>query len=421
MLFNALTWLVALPCVTNATDVVDSSQAPGMPIAFDPDFFFRFENREGYDRLGVSRGRFSEGSFTVYRARLTLTSAPIELAERLRVRFRFAPQASGSFGSLPSTISTASPGLYEGWIRLESDAVHIDVGRIRLNYGDALVIGDLDWNQVGRSFDGIRGRVDVGDRGWIDVLLTQVSEGINGPGTRALTGDQYFGGLYSSFGGLIDDGFVLEPYALTQIWARSGPDRPNAPASAQGTVGVRVKQVFGRLDLRLEPGIQFGRRRADASTQDVLAYQGNLELGVRIGEGVRLAVEGAYASGDNPDTLTFESYDELFPTTHKWLGLMDVVGIRSNITSGAVHARFKRGRFTGLLDGHLFVRPETVEGQQDYAGTEVNAQAIYGLGRRMSLRGLYGVFLPGRDHFSVEGMFSQQAVHYVEAQTTLRL
>jgi len=397
------------------------SAQPGAPVTFAPYLFARFENREGYDRLGVSRGRFSEGSFTVYRARLSLTSAPIPLADGLRAQFRFAPQAAGNFGNLPSTVSTPTLGLYEGWLRLGGDVLRVDVGRLRLVYGDALIIGDLDWNEVGRSFDGARARFTLGEGAWLDLIATQVADGIRGPGTNAFAGDAYFGGVYSSLGGLVDDALALEPYVLTQVWTRASADDPDAPFATQATAGVRVKRAFGPVDVRLEPGVQFGQRRVDNDDPDVFAYQGDLEVGVQVSDGVRLALEGAYATGDDPDTATIEAYDEVYPTTHKWLGLMDVIGIRSNVATAVAHAAFTRGRFKALVDGHVFFRPETLDGQQSYAGTEIDAQAAYAFGPGMSLRGLYGIFVPGQEHFAVAGSFEQQPAHYVEAQYTLRL
>ncbi|MEO0605783.1 MAG: hypothetical protein AAF211_30405, partial [Myxococcota bacterium] len=250
--------LVAGAVAPDASATEPEEPALGMPITVRPHLFARFENRENYDRLGVSRGRFAEGSFTVYRARLSLTSAPIPLADELRAQFRFAPQAAGFLGNLPNTISTATLGLYEGWLRLEGDRVRVDVGRLRLNYGDALILGDLDWNQVGRSFDGVRGRIRLGDGGWADLIVTQLADGIDGPGTKALAGDQYFGGVYTSLGGLVDDALTLEPYVLGQLWAQASPDRANAPLTGQATAGVRVKRAFGVVDVRLEPGVQFG-------------------------------------------------------------------------------------------------------------------------------------------------------------------
>ncbi|MEL6341398.1 MAG: alginate export family protein [Myxococcota bacterium] len=405
------------PVETSSAD-----KTAGLPLELGTYFFGRYENRQGYDRLGVSRGRFSEGDFTVYRARLALTSAPIDLGTGLSTQFRFAPQAAGFFGDLPNTVDTAEFGLYEGWLRLEGTSWLIDAGRLRLNYGDAVVIGDLDWNQVGRSFDGMRGRVDIAPGSWIDVIVTQIRDGIQGPDDDAFAGDLFFGGLYANLGRLIDEELVLEPYVLSQLWAEQRLNvETTAPAAAQVTTGIRIKRELGLVDLRFEPGFQFGQRRVESGAPDVVAYQVDLEAGVRLTEGIRVSLEGVFASGDDPSTSDIEGWDELFPTTHKWLGLMDVIGIRTNVASGVAHASFVSGPFKALLDAHLFWRPETFDGQSGYAGAEFNMQAIYALGRGMTVRGLYGAFVPGDEHFLEDETFNDDIAHYLEAQYTFQL
>ncbi|MEM6559557.1 MAG: alginate export family protein [Myxococcota bacterium] len=409
---------------TQASDGSSTSNvAAGLPLELGAHLFGRYENRQGYDRLAVSRGRFLEGDSTVYRARLVLTSAPIDLGTGLSTRFRFAPQAAGFFGNLTNTTETADLGLYEGWLRLEGTSWLVDAGRLRLNYGDALVIGDLDWNQVGRSFDGLRSRLDLNSAGWIDLIVTQVRDGIGGPGDDSFAGDIFFGGVYASLGTLIDEDLQLEPYVLSQLWGEERVNDSTAPAAAQLTAGVRAVRDFGPVDVRLEPGIQFGQRRVENATPDVVAYQVDLEAGVRLADGLRVSLEGIFASGDDPTTSDVEGWDELFPTTHKWLGLMDVIGIRTNVASGVAHASFVSGRFKALLDAHLFWRPETATTQRSYAGAEFNMQAIYILGHGMTIRGLYGAFVPGNDHFFNvgEGRFNADVAHYLEAQYTFRL
>lgn len=396
--------------------------APGTPLDVGTYIFGRFENRDGYDRLGVSRGRFSEGNFTVYRARLILTSQSIDLGNGLYTSFRFSPQAAGFLGNLPSTVSTAPFGVYEGWLRVGGDAWYVEAGRLRLNYGDSLFIGDLDWNQVGRSFDGFRGRFEVGEEGWVDAVFTQLADGINGPDDDAFAGDVFLAGFYGHLGSLLDGALTLEPYVFSQLWGqqRLAADT-TTPRASQITAGVRVKRAFGPIDLRLEPGVQFGQRPVGTSSADVVAYQADAEIGFRVSEGLRVAIEGAYASGDDPDTRELEGWDDPFSTAHKFLGLMDVIGLRTNIASGVLHAQFQSGSFKALVDAHAFWRPETVPGQESYAGSEIDVQAIVALGRGMSIRGLYAAFIPGSDHFFVTTGFNDDVAHYVEAQYTFKL
>ena len=402
------------------------SSIPGWPPKVGANIWTRYENRENYDRLGVSRGRFTEGDFAVYRARLSLTTAPIDLGGGQRVSVQISPQVDGFWGDQPSTVSNPNLGVYEAYLRLENAYLVFDVGHFSMNYGDALVIGDLRWHQTARSFDGARMRISADrKRWWVDLFFTQLDEGLGGLDADIFAGDAYFTGLYANIGKLLSDGLTLEPYLLTQIWTSqddavdgSGTIGDRRPA-VQATAGLRVLHAFGPVDARVEAGVQFGKRRVGFfANPDALAFQVDVEFGVTLAKGLRLSVEGLFASGDDPETGDeVEGYDELFPTTHKFLGLADVIGVRTNVGSGVVHIKYAGLKsWVFKLDQHFFVRPETADGQEGFAGAETDINVIYKIGRGMSLRVMYALFVPGSDHFFVEGEARDDAVHYVEVQ-----
>ena len=287
---------------------------PGWPLEVGTSIWTRYEMRENYDKLGVSRGRFQEGDFAVYRARLTLKTAAINIGADQKVTVHFCPQADGFWGEQPSTVSNPNLGVYEAFLRLDNALLTLDVGHFAMNYGDALVIGDLRWHQTARSFDGARLRLKPGGAAWIDLFFTQLDEGLLGPDADAFAGDVYFTGLYASFGGLISDKTTIEPYVLAQIWTEQedGSTVVARPAT-QATVGLRALQKYGWLDVRFEGGVQFGKRRlgGGALNPDVLAFQIDGEVGFTFVKGLRLSLEGLFASGDNPDTDDkVEGYDE---------------------------------------------------------------------------------------------------------------
>lgn len=413
----------AVPAVGSKADK-DGISFPGWPLKVGASMFTRFEMREGYDRLGRSRARFTEGELAVYRARLRLDTAPIEIGAGQSVQIRFAPQVAGFWGNLPNTVAKPDLGINEAYLRLANDLFTLDVGHFMMNYGDALVIGDLRWHQNARSFDGGRIRVSPGDaKYWVDVFFTQLSEGWSGPDPDAFAGDAFFTGIYADLGPLLGDKTVLEPYLLGQLWlnqddvAQADGSVADVAGAVQGTLGVRAKQTYGIIDLRLETGIQFGKRRAGVNAVKVFAYHVDAEVGVKPMKGLRLSLEGLYASGDDPDTETVEGWDHLYPTAHKFLGLMDVTGARANMASGVLHVAY-----TGLkpiilkLDGHVFIRPQTADGVKAYEGTELDLNVIYLLGKGLKLRVMYAVFIPGSDHFFVNDEAVTDPAHYVEAQ-----
>ena len=409
------------PPATNETSV------PGWPLKVGASMWARYEVRENYDRLGVSRGRFREGDFAVYRARLSLKTSPIDLGGGQKVTLQFSPQADGFWGDQPSTVSNPNLGVYEAFVRLENDWVRLDVGHFSLNYGDALVIGDLRWHQTARSFDGGRARIFLDDGPtWIDLFVTQLDEGLFGPDPDFLAGDSFFIGAYASLGSLVSDSMTLEPYVLAQIWTQQ--DQAENPATGeaidrgaavQTTIGLRALQPIGIVDVRVEAGIQLGRRRVNFSENpEVLAFQVDGEIGIKPAKGFRISLEGLYASGDDPATAdTLEGYDELFPTTHKFLGLADVIGIRTNIASGVLHLKYAGvPDWVFKLDQHIFARPRTTDGQRGYAGTETDINVIYKIAKGMTGRVMYCAFVPGSRHFLVDGSAVDDLLHYVEVQ-----
>lgn len=395
-------------------------------------FWGRYELRENYDRLGASRGRFIEGDWLVYRARLDLVTTPMAIGDGgLEASLFFSPQADGFWGNQPGTVATPNLGIYRGFLRLGLGEARLDLGRFDLDYGDALVIGDLRWHQTGRSFDGARARLGSGPT-WVDVFVTQLDEGLRlGVGAEdpfapadnpaPFEGDVAFGGIYGSIGRLFGEETTLEPYLLGQVWfADGGAQRP----AVQGTLGIRALQRVGVLDFRLETGLQLGRRRiANGENPEVFAWQADGEVGLTPASGFRVALQALYATGDDPDTDTLEAWDELFPTTHKFLGLMDIIGIRTNVASAVAHVSWKNGPVLLKVDTHGFLRPETAPDQASFAGVETDVNLIYKFGGGLDARAMYAFFVPNRDHgwAGPDGTPEDAIAHYVELQLSFEL
>ncbi|MBT8493159.1 MAG: alginate export family protein, partial [Deltaproteobacteria bacterium] len=181
--------------------------------------------------------------------------------------------------------------------------------------------------------------------------------------------------------------------------------------ATEATVGLRAKKTFGLATVRLETGGQLGERAG--SQADVYAYHVDADVMVSAAERLILGVGGQYASGDDPDSESLESWNQLYPTAHKFLGLMDVMGGRSNVASGIGKLRAPLRKDLKLgLDAHLFFRPETPSGVDSYTGFETDAWAALTLGRGLSLRCMYAAFVPHQD-----GPFGEDSpAHYGELQ-----
>ena len=413
---------------------------PAWSPVFTGSYFTRYEVRANYDDMGVSRGRFLEGDAAFFRLRFGIGTGLMDVGKGLKVALQFTPQASGVLGSLgPNTVADATLGLHEGYARVQGKIARFDAGRFEMNYGDALVIGNLDWNETARSFDGVRARLASSPTSaWLDLFATLVDEGrdpnLAAPSRGFSDGDLYFYGAYAALGPMIKQGLDLDVYVLGRGWHEgkgiaiqpglAGSPTYRRESAHEVTVGARAKQKIAFFDYRFEGGIQAGSRPGAAPTvvmmaatgteqpsTDVLAYQADLELGVSaLGDKLRLGLEGIYASGDDPDSKgKNEGWDELYPTAHKWLGLADVFnqgGIkRTNVASGVLHVTAKATQdLTFQADGHLFSRVEKVAGQDGFAGSEVDVGIAYQLAKGLKVRGLYAVFMPDSDFYPVSTM-----------------
>jgi len=390
-------------------------------------FFSRFENRTHYDQLSIGGGRLhSDQDAIYYRARFGLVTRAFDVGHGLHVTARLVPQASGAWNVGGDSLTDASIGMHEGLIQISGGGFRLDAGRFELVYGDHFIIGNVGWHETGRSFDGMRLHLAPEASGyWLDIFTSWIEEGVvNGTPKPFGAGDVVFSGVYAGLGHLIADDMDLDAYLLSVVQPRT-PD-PAVP-SINGdtgyllTLGVRAKQRIGMVDYRAEAGLQFGQTPVDG--RSILAYQGDVELGVHVADDhLRIAVEGLYASGDDPNTRDVEGWNQLFPTAHKWLGVADIIGGRTNIMGGALHLAVKANdRLTLNLDGHGFLRPETGPGVDSYAGTELDLGANYGLGRGLALRTNYSVFLPNGSNDGSTLYATSHTAHFFELELKFTL
>ncbi len=417
---------LVVPSLARADDSAPADDGFGVtPVG---SLFTRYELRRNY-----GPGPDAASDFVRYRTRFGLRTDPFAVSDGVDVTVRFVPQATGFWHIGGSSLAEPGISLHEGATVIETECARLEFGRFEMVYGDHLVIGNVGWHPTGRTFDGGRARFSLGDAGsWIDVFATATEEGLvsgGGVGPRIGAGDMYFTGVYGAFGPSIADDLALDAYALARIAPQRdimGPD-PTNPAGAsvathvdgatELTFGARTRGNAGAVDWRLEAGVQAGSRAGDPDAS-VFGEQFEGEVGASfIGDNrLRLALGGFFASGDDPVTADKdEGWNQLFPTAHKFLGLMDVVGGRTNVFGAMLRVRAKlTDQLTATLDAHEFHRPQdtAIEAgrlglEAGRLGLEVDAGLAYRIGQGLTVRGLYGLFLTAED-------FSDEDFHFAE-------
>jgi len=358
-------------------------------------FFTRYEMRRNYG----SEGKVAD--FVRYSTLLGIKTSRIDVGDGIHLQARIAPKVGGFWQEGGDSLTDAAIGLHEGAIRLESNRGWLEVGRFEMAYGEELVIGPVGWHHIGRAFDGARVHFQTEPKGaWVDVFATQLEEGqlVDRIGDYVGAGDGYFMGAYAGLGALIGGVKDLDVYIFNRLrpgFTDAGEQRQDTGSIY--TLGTRAKGRAGPVDYRTELGVQTGRAWGGTELIATLAYQADLEVGVnaQVLKGLRFALEGFYASGDDPNTTDkVEAWDQLFPTAHKWLGFMDQYG-RSNIAGAVGHLKVKpMAKLIVMADGHYFTRPQVAEGESQYQGTEIDLGAKYIVAKGVSFRVAYDLFLP---------------------------
>jgi len=290
--------------------------------------------------------------------------------------------------------------------------VSIKVGRQELSYGDERLVGAFAWNNIGRVFDGVKVR-------WQHEWFTAEAFG-----TRLVIPDDNNFNMpsdYETFSGLhlttkLVPKNTAELYFFSRNVGRANPRQFGGAVLAGGnaldpapfnfsgrdvyTLGTRWKSNpgdFGNWDYTLEYNFQFGNYindRPDAGVAQTvgagtqagnpangsptaprlehlaMAFTGN--IGYTFADVVatpRLSLEYNYASGDsNPTDGKHGTFDNLYPTNHKFYGYGDYVSWQNMHNLRLSLTAKPTAQWTLALEGHFFWLADTSDVYYNVAG-----------------------------------------------------
>ncbi|MFQ5424343.1 MAG: alginate export family protein [Phycisphaerae bacterium] len=218
----------------------------------------------------------------------------------------------------------------------------VRVGRQELLYGKQRLVSPLDWANTRRRFDGVKvfyrsEKFDI-DGFYVRPIPIDLTEGLNRKPDEYRE-EQHFFGVYAKYKGIKNHYF--EPYFLG---LRDKGDRTNANGRVGDlsvyTLGARVGGKTGPLDYDGELAGQWGKFSHDT----IQAWMGAVDLGwtfKHVPFSPRLGAGFDYGSGDDdPTDNVHQTFNQLFPLGHAYLGYLDLVG-RQNILATNVNLTFK--------------------------------------------------------------------------------
>ncbi|MBU6401651.1 MAG: alginate export family protein [Verrucomicrobia bacterium] len=318
----------------------------------------RYENKEDFAAPGWSHAPANGGgavdfrqvggdpnnSYLLYRQRLHLGYTP---ATWLTAYAEARESAAVNDDRRPSP-DVDTFDLQQGYVVLgdpQAFPLTAKVGRQEMIYGDERLIGNADWNNVPRTFDAAKLRYET-QNFWVDAFASRVVLPLDGHFNLPNDYD-WFSGLYASTRTLVPRQ-ETQFYVLSRNVGLGSPNTigPGLPAYATGasprdiyTVGFRIQSLpdqFGPWDYSAEMAGQFGHYKettpgAPASVAGKNLAQEAMAAYAQIGytwkeafASPRVGLEYDYASGDsNPTDAKHQTFDNLFPTNHKFYGYMD--------------------------------------------------------------------------------------------------
>ncbi|HEY1170889.1 MAG TPA: alginate export family protein [Verrucomicrobiae bacterium] len=260
--------------------------------------------------------------------------------------------------------------------------VSLKVGRQELSYGDERLVGAFAWNNIGRTFDAAKLRWQ---NPWFaaDIFTSRL----------VVPDDNNFNvsNEYETFSGIYATTKKI-PKQSTDIYFLARNANAQSPSLQLGnlvptpsardiyTIGIRGKSnpgEIGNWDYTYELMGQFGHfndtalpaATASLSHEAYAVFAGGGYTWTEMSMTPRVGLEYNFATGDsNPTDGKHETFENLFPTNHKFYGFMDFVSLQ-NIHNVRLQSSIKPlPRLTILLEGQFFWLADTSDNFYTVAG-----------------------------------------------------
>lgn len=314
--------------------------------------------------------------------------------------------ATGSFNTVANSKNI---DLYEGYVVVKeffSNSLSMKLGRQMMQFGNERIIGALNWNNIGRSFDGLRLMVTPSSSSALDLFVMNAGEtnaapsGVS-PATVAYKRDdgQWIAGAFYSHKqspSLLYEGYALYQN-ITKRWL------PGKDSLIRATVGARVKGSFDSFTCDVEAAGQAGTMNGT----EIVAYMAAFSIGYAVGSPLisSASVNLDLLSGTAPITVTENNtFEPPFSTGHKFYGYMDYFtnvytqmfgrGI-NDLYVRTVHNIASDLTITPTLHYFVLAEKRTAATADKFLGTELDIIAQYRYNKNLDFElGVCG-FVPG--------------------------
>ena len=235
------------------------------------------------------------------------------------------------FGETMTTIGRMSPGLdlHQAYFRVNDfPGIGGDarIGRQELAYGEHRLIGNLDWANQARVFDGGRFRWTCEEGGTFDLFAVQLRE------DRVVINRADDAWLFGGYLTKKVDATTFDVYVLGMHDEMTG----TGGNENRFTFGARADTTVDQFQFGAELATQVGKvNDLDIPFWDTCAAHAHARYNFDGERAPYVQADFDLASGDDPSSADNERFNTLFPTAHRHLGLMDMA-FWENVTHGSL-------------------------------------------------------------------------------------
>lgn len=333
-------------------------------------------------------------NYTYLRTRLGATFIPsTEISGFIQI------QDSRIFGTEASTTADMkNVDLHQAYFKIDNFfklPMDLKVGRIELVYSNERVIGNSNWGNTGRSFDGAVLSIK-GDKFKADIFSVKESEKLNAGDSL----DQNVYGVFTDL--LLNQNYKIQPFL---VWQRAVPSN----LLNRFTLGTYIKGDISSFTHETEFIYQFGDITASSRKQNISAYMFAFNASYTFEEYSKPLIGAGidYISGDKNSTDNdYNVFNTVFGTGHKFFGSMDYftdmpahtygLGIMDLIAKIAITPI---ENLKATLAGHIFTANADYKLKNGSTtrsfGSEIDLQLNYKYNDNIALESGASLFLPG--------------------------
>ena len=276
----------------------------------------------------------------------------------------------------------------EAWGQLRfGENFFAKLGRQILSYDDERLFGELDWNVAGRSHDALKLGYE-NDMHKLHLILAYSQEEERLLGTKySHTGQPYkhMQTLWYHYGN------EEKPFGISALFSNLGWEHnPSAEGDARfmQTLGAYVTYRPEKFDLQASVYYQTGKQYV--TYNKISAWMASVNAGFMPNEQWKFNLGYDYLSGEDGKGDTYNAFDPLYGTHHKFYGAMDYFYVTGHRTLGLQDIQLgvtftPTEKLALKANGHYFLDGVKVDGKDQGLGAEVDLQLDYELMKDVKL------------------------------------